>query len=94
MNDTHLIQFLLRLRQRQREVLELVCAGLSNEEIGARLYIASSSVADHLSTIYAELGTEEAFADRRINRAVLISVFAPFFARHPELHSRSAGSHP
>ncbi|MBK9750819.1 MAG: hypothetical protein IPO91_29210 [Chloroflexi bacterium] len=85
MDDIHLLKFYLKLRHRQREVLELVCAGLSNDEIGAGLYITSSGVAEHLTTIYAELGNEEAYADRRVNRAVLISAFAPFFARHPEM---------
>lgn len=85
MDDTRLLKFYLRLRRRPREILALVCDGLSNEEIGARLFIAPSVAAEHLTTIYAELSNEDAFADRRVHRPVLISVFAPFFARHPEL---------
>lgn len=82
--DIHLIKFYLRLRQRQREVLALACDGLSNEEIGRRLFIAPSVVAEHLTTVYGELGNEDAYADRRVNRPLVISVFAPFFDRHPE----------
>ncbi len=46
----------LGLTGRQQEVLDLVCAGLTNEEIGARLFIAAKTVDHHVSAVLAKLG--------------------------------------
>jgi pimeloyl-ACP methyl ester carboxylesterase/DNA-binding CsgD family transcriptional regulator len=41
---------------RELEVLELVSAGRSNEEIASQLYVSARTVERHLSNIYAKLG--------------------------------------
>lgn len=44
------------LTQREREILGLVCDGLSNREISATLYISTGTVKIHLERVYAKLG--------------------------------------
>ncbi len=44
------------LSRRQREVLELLADGASNDEIARRLYISLNTVKFHVRTIYARLG--------------------------------------
>jgi DNA-binding NarL/FixJ family response regulator len=45
-----------RLSRRQREVLELLSQGLSNEAIAARLFISTNTVKFHIAAIYTRLG--------------------------------------
>jgi LuxR family maltose regulon positive regulatory protein len=44
------------LSEREREVLHLVAAGLSNQETAAHLCVTAGSVKKHLSNIYSKLG--------------------------------------
>jgi DNA-binding NarL/FixJ family response regulator len=41
---------------REREILELLVGGMTNREIGERLYLAESTVKRHVTTAFAKLG--------------------------------------
>jgi len=44
------------LTERERRVLTLVAAGLSNAEIGSKLFISEKTVRNHLTPIFDKLG--------------------------------------
>ena len=44
------------LSERELEVLKLIAAGLSNREIGQRLFITPGTVKVHAANIYGKLG--------------------------------------
>ena len=46
------------LTERERDVLRLLVAGLTNREIGERLYLSTDTVKTHLGNIYRKLGVE------------------------------------
>jgi DNA-binding CsgD family transcriptional regulator/tetratricopeptide (TPR) repeat protein len=58
------------LTARERQVLELLAQGLSNRQIGERLYISSKTASVHVSAILRKLGattrTEAVFLSRQI----------------------------
>ena len=47
------------LSEREREVVNLICLGLKNEEIAERLFVSESTVRHHLSTIYRKLNVRD-----------------------------------
>jgi len=54
------------LTEQERKILQLVAEGLTNREIGARLYLAEKTVKNYVSSVLAKLGLE-----RRTQAAVL-----------------------
>lgn len=49
-------EHLFRLTRREREIADLVCRGLSSQEIADRLFIAETTVRHHLTAIYTKTG--------------------------------------
>ncbi|MBA3252456.1 MAG: response regulator transcription factor [Geodermatophilaceae bacterium] len=49
---------LASLSEREREVLALISDGLTNREIGERLFLAEKTVKNYVSGLLAKLGTQ------------------------------------
>ncbi|MET7933223.1 response regulator transcription factor [Streptomyces sp. NPDC005322] len=64
--DLHQPQALAGLTDREREILVLVGEGLTNRQIGQRLFLAEKTVKNHISRLLAKLGVE-----RRVQAAVI-----------------------
>lgn len=60
------------LTPRETEILTLIAEGLSNREIGARLFLAEKTVKNYVSGILAKLGMQ-----RRTQAAVLAAEWLP-----------------
>ncbi|MFE7123829.1 response regulator [Streptomyces sp. NPDC057617] len=60
------------LSPREREILALIGKGLTNAQIGKRLYLSEKTVKNNISRLLAKLGVE-----RRIQAAVLATRAAP-----------------
>ncbi|MBO7940750.1 MULTISPECIES: response regulator [Streptomyces] len=56
------------LSPRERDILALIGDGLTNREIGAKLYLSEKTVKNHISRLLAKLGVQ-----RRVQAAVLAS---------------------
>lgn len=61
-----------RLTEQERVVVALIGEGLSNRQIGARMFLAEKTVKNHVSRVLAKLGLE-----RRTQVAVLASRLRP-----------------
>ncbi|MFI1972108.1 response regulator [Streptomyces cinnamoneus] len=59
-------QALAGLTDREHEILGLIGEGLTNRQIGERLYLAEKTVKNHISRLLAKLGVE-----RRVQAAVI-----------------------
>ncbi|MFF3905608.1 response regulator [Streptomyces sp. NPDC001848] len=60
------------LSPRERDILTLIGDGLTNREIGKRLYLSEKTVKNHISRLLAKLGVQ-----RRVQAAVLVSHLKP-----------------
>jgi len=61
---------LAALTPREREVLELMARGLSNNQIGAELFLSDGAVSKHVANVFAKLDLGPGEDNRRV-RAVL-----------------------
>ena len=59
------------LTEREREVLELIAEGLSNQAIGARLFLSPKTIETHIRQIFIKLGLNEAPDSHRRVLAVI-----------------------
>ena len=48
-----------QLTERERQVLDLLCEGLSAPQMGKRLYLGTTTVKTHLGTLYEKLGVSD-----------------------------------
>lgn len=67
---------LATLSRREREVAELIAAGLSNKHIADRLFIAGSTVKDHVHNILQKTGLPNRAAVAAASRAPVRIVIA------------------
>ncbi|GAA1227601.1 response regulator transcription factor [Kitasatospora nipponensis] len=71
-----------QLTDREREILALIGEGLTNRQIGQRLYLAEKTVKNHISRLLAKLGVE-----RRVQAAVIAT---QALAAHDQASGRRA----
>ncbi|MEU3772437.1 response regulator transcription factor [Streptomyces sp. NPDC032472] len=75
--------------EREKEILVLVSEGLTNREIGTRLYLAEKTVKNIVSRLFVKLGV-----DRRVQAAVIAShALVPPARRPGRPHHPSATNH-
>ena len=53
LNEANLKQ--LGITKREREVLELIAAGMSNQEIADKLFVSTSTIKTHTSSLFSKL---------------------------------------
>jgi two-component system response regulator DevR len=59
---------LVRLTPQERRILDLIGEGLTNRQVGERLFLAEKTVKNYVSSLMAKLGVE-----RRVQAAVLVN---------------------
>jgi CRISPR-associated protein Csx14 len=69
------------------KVTTLVCQGLDNSSIAAKLHKTERTVANQLTSIYSKFDEWLGFPDITVNRSILITELAPYF----ELIERRSG---
>ncbi|MFD3482996.1 response regulator [Streptomyces sp. NPDC058665] len=79
---------LSQLSPREREILVLIGEGLTNREIGGRIFLSEKTVKNHISRLLAKLGVE-----RRIQAAVLATEAASRVDDHTGRPDGHAGGH-
>ncbi len=68
------------LTRAERQVATLVCQGLDNSSIAAKLHKKERTVANQLTPIYSKFDEWLGFPDVTVDRSILIAELAPYFA--------------
>ena len=68
-------ELLEQLTAREREILELLAAGLTNREIAQRLVLSARTVETHVARVTGKLGVNS--RARAVARAVALGIVAP-----------------
>jgi len=68
-------QLIEPLSERELEVLELVAQGLSNNEIGERLFLALNTIKGYNRTIFGKLGVKN--RTQAVNKAISLKILPP-----------------
>ena len=55
------------ITKREEEVLQLICRGMSMQEIGKQLYVSESTIITHKKNLFKKFG---------VNKVVLLAVLA------------------
>ncbi|MER6950278.1 helix-turn-helix transcriptional regulator [Nonomuraea sp. NPDC000554] len=58
------------LTPRQREIVQLAAAGLTNRQIAARLTVSTRTAANHLQAVYDKLGVNDHVEVGRLLRSL------------------------
>jgi ATP/maltotriose-dependent transcriptional regulator MalT len=69
--DTNKIEE-LQISKREMEVLDLIAQGLSNKEIGERLFVSESTVKTHVSNLLVKLDSKR--RTQAVNRAKELNI--------------------
>jgi DNA-binding NarL/FixJ family response regulator len=73
------------LTPQERRILELIGEGLTNRQIGEKMFLAEKTVKNYISALFAKLGME-----RRTQAAAYA---ARVFGEHEDGHDRDGGAH-
>jgi DNA-binding NarL/FixJ family response regulator len=71
------------LTSRQRDILDIVAEGLSNAEIGERLFLSESTIKQHLRAAYKELGVRSRYEATKLLRTARTREEAPVLMFSP-----------
>jgi RNA polymerase sigma factor (sigma-70 family) len=74
------------LSPREHEILELIGEGMTNRQIGQRLFLSEKTVKNHISRLLSKLGVE-----RRVQAAVLATRARPVPAENGHGHGHHGG---
>ncbi len=70
-NASPSLNITVNLTKRERQILNLLCQGLSNEQIGQKAYLSTNTIKWHLKRIYEKLGVKTRVEASAMARKIL-----------------------